>query len=85
MEAAYRKGRDHGRILAYSPPVTRRVMIPSDWWWAVALFVVGTLAGAVALPALPLAAGVWLAVTVVTRRRTMDRYEAFSRERSLAA
>ena len=79
LEAAYRKGRDHGRILAYSPPVTRRVMIPSDWWWAAALFVVGTVAGAVALPALPLAAGVWLAVTVVTRRRTMDRYEAFSR------
>ena len=84
IEAAYRKGRDHGRILAYSPPVTHRVMIPSDWWWAVALFVVGTLAGAVALPALPLAAGVWLAVTVVTRRRTMDRYEAFSRERAMS-
>ena len=81
LDAAYRKGRDHGRILAYSPPVTRRVMIPSDWWWAAALFVVGTLAGAVALPALPLAAGVWLAVTVVTRRRTMDRYEAFSMNR----
>ena len=83
MEAAYRKGRDHGRILAYSPPVTRRVMTPSDRWWAAALFVVGTLAGAVALPALPLAAGVWLAVTVVTRRRTMDRYEAFSRNRKI--
>ena len=84
LDAAYRKGRDHGRILAYSPPVTYRVMIPSDWWWAAALFVVGTLAGAVALPALPLAAGVWLAVTVVTRRRTMDRYEAFSRERAMS-
>ena len=83
LEAAYRKGRDHGQILAYLPPVTHRVMIPSDWWWAVALFVVGTVAGAVALPALPLAAGVWLAVTVVTRRRTMDRYEAFSRERAM--
>jgi len=83
LDAAYRKGRDHGRILAYSPPVTHRVMIPSDWWWAVALFVVGTVAGAVALPALPLAAGVWLAVTVVTRRRTMDRYEAFSMERAM--
>ncbi|NCD23148.1 MAG: DNA translocase FtsK, partial [Spartobacteria bacterium] len=81
LEAAYRKGRDHGRILAYSPPVTRRVMTPSDWWWAAALFVVGTVAGAVALPALPLAAGVWLAVTVVTRRRAMDRYEAFSMNR----
>lgn len=84
LEAAYRKGRDHGRILAYSPPVTHRAMLPSDWWWAAALFLVGTIGGAVALPALPLAAGVWLAVTVVTRRRTMDRYEAFSRERAMS-
>ena len=85
LEAAYRKGRDHGQILAYSPPISHRVMIPSDWWWAAALFLVGSLAGAVALPALPLAAGVWLAYVVTRRRTSMDKYTAYSLERARMA
>jgi len=85
MEAAYRKGRDHGQILAYSPPITHRVMIPSDWWWAAALFLVGSLAGAIALPALPLAAGAWLAYVVTKRRTSMSKYAAYSLERARMA
>lgn len=71
IDEAYEKGRRHAEIL--SQRSERRVMTASDWWVATALFLLGIIGGVLTMPALPIAAGVWLAWTV-TQRRTRIQY-----------
>ncbi|WP_168217860.1 DNA translocase FtsK [Occultella kanbiaonis] len=69
LEHAYAKGRHHGATLAPLPVPSHRPVLAADRWLAAALFLLGAVISFLVLPALPVAAGLWLAY-VVTRTRT---------------